>query len=583
MKTTFNPSLLGAVMMTLFMTSFRAAAADFETATEAVQRMGLGWNLGNTLEANSQKVTDVGDAAYWGQQDLSSETCWGQYVTQPELMKMMKDAGFGAIRVPVTWYNHMDIDGKVDPAWMARVHEVVDYVMDEGLYCIINVHHDTGADGSSFKSWLKADEANYQQNRARYEGLWRQIAEEFKGYGERLLFESYNEMLDKYSSWCYASYSSPNRYDATDATSAYNAINSYAQSFVNTVRATGGNNTQRNLIVNTYAAANGYGGWNAHLAEPLTKLTKPAGESSHIAFEVHAYPSIVNNGKDRPIADIKSEVDGMIQLLKETLGREGVPAIIGEWGTSNVDAAETDYVKRPALMKQFCQYFVEKCKANGIAAFYWMGLSDGAARLFPAFSQADLARWLLEAYHGSDYSAVLPERSDYGESCISSTVDFNQQWSEFNLTVGSFTVNDYTQLILELEEVPATGLLDVKIYGSSNKNIHITGSRSTIPFTASMGTITRVTLQCMQPSGSARVENIWLVKKTGEKVPSDPSVFWGCTMHDVSISWPTGVSAPLIPERSSLAPIYNLLGQPQYGHLKKGIYIKDGKKGIIAP
>lgn len=557
-------------------------AADFETATDAVKNMGLGWNLGNTLEANSQSVTDVMSTSYWGQQDLSSETCWGQFVTKPELMKMMKDAGFGAIRVPVTWYNHMDINGNVDPAWMARVHEVVDYVIGQGLYCIINVHHDTGADGSSYKSWLKADEAVYTQNKARYENLWRQIAEEFKDYGQRLLFESYNEMLDSYSSWCFASFATSGRYDASVATSAYNAINSYAQSFVTTVRGTGGNNTQRNLIINTYAASNGYGTWSSHLSEPLTRLNKPAGESNHIAFEVHAYPSIANsNNSDRPFADIKNEVDGMISLLKTELVTKGAPVIFGEWGTSNVDATETDYVKRPELMKRFCQYFVQQCKANGIATFYWMGISDGASRLFPVFSQAELAKWLLQAYHGSSYNPVLPERSDYGTCCISSTVDFNQQWSEFTLAHGNFTVNDYTQLILELEETPAAGLLDVKIYGSSSTNIKLTDATSAIAFTASMGTINRVTLQCMQRSGSARVKNIWLVKTSGEKVPSDPSVFWGCTMRDISISYPTAVHSTLNPQPSSFNPVYDLLGRQQNGRLKKGVYIKNGKKFII--
>ena len=130
----------------LIMVTCHVQAADFETATDAVKNMGVGWNLGNTLEAHSQTVTDVTQNDFWGQQDLTSETCWGQYVTKPELLKMMKDAGFGAIRVPVTWYNHMDKDGKVDAAWMARVHEVVDYVINQGMYCIINVHHDTGAD-----------------------------------------------------------------------------------------------------------------------------------------------------------------------------------------------------------------------------------------------------------------------------------------------------------------------------------------------------------------------------------------------------------------------------------------------------
>ena len=180
-------------------------AADFETASDAVKNMGVGWNLGNTLDANRQTITDITNAGYWGQQDLNSETCWGQYVTQPELLKMLKDAGFGAIRVPVTWYNHMDKDGKVDAAWMNRVKEVVGYVVENGLYCILNIHHDTGATGYddknnvTFYSWIKADESNYETNKAKFEGLWKQIAEEFKDYDEHLLFEGYNEMLDSYN------------------------------------------------------------------------------------------------------------------------------------------------------------------------------------------------------------------------------------------------------------------------------------------------------------------------------------------------------------------------------------------------
>ena len=80
--------------------------------------MGVGWNMGNTLEANDQSVShNPSDDAYWGQQGLESETCWGQAVTKPELIKMMKEAGFGAIRVPVTWYNHIDKDGKV---WLSE-------------------------------------------------------------------------------------------------------------------------------------------------------------------------------------------------------------------------------------------------------------------------------------------------------------------------------------------------------------------------------------------------------------------------------------------------------------------------------
>ena len=163
--------------------SFFIHAQSFETATEAVSNIGVGWNLGNTLDANNgSRMPNV----------VQSETYWGQPITKPELMSMMKNAGFGAIRVPVTWFPHMDTAGNVDAEWMKRVHEIVDYVLDAGLYCVLNVHHDTGADEGSYKSWLKADESIYNNVRERYEKLWQQIATEFKDYGERLLFESYN-------------------------------------------------------------------------------------------------------------------------------------------------------------------------------------------------------------------------------------------------------------------------------------------------------------------------------------------------------------------------------------------------------
>ena len=387
-----------------------------ETATDAVKNMGVGWNLGNTLDAHKNSGKDISVANYWGQQGVDSETYWGQPVTKPELFAMMKKAGFGAIRVPVTWYNHMDKDGKVDAAWMKRVHQVVDYVLDNGLYCIINVHHDTGADNDSHISWIKAGEDSYNLNKERFEGLWKQIAEEFKDYGKELIFESYNEMLDKYNSWCFATFAAPGQYNATDATSAYKGLNGYAQSFVNVVRASGGNNATRNLVINTYAAANGYGTWNSHLKDPLTKLQMPEGEAGkgHIIFEVHTYPNITTTSgttvTNRSLSSIKSEVDGMIKVLKDNLVSKGGPVIFGEWGTSNVDqgTGKTDYDVRRELMLQFAEYFVKQTKAAGMGTFFWMGMSDGPLRSAPAFNQPDLAECVTKAYHGSDFNGEYP-------------------------------------------------------------------------------------------------------------------------------------------------------------------------------
>ena len=556
----------------LIMTSLHVHATDIETATDAVRNMGVGWNLGNTLDANIQSVTDVALNGYWGQQDLKSETCWGQYVTKASLMQMLKNAGFGAIRVPVTWYNHIDSEGNVDAAWMARVHEVVDYVINTGMYCIINVHHDTGADGSNFKSWIKADEANYTANKDRYIKLWKQIAEEFKDYDQKLLFEGYNEMLDRINSWCFASFAASGQYNATIAASAYNAINSYAQSFVSTVRATGGNNAQRNLIITTYAASCGSGNWNSHLKDPLSNMKMPAGESNHIIFEVHDYPNIEN------LTSAKTELDEMIKSLNTNLVKKGAPVIIGEWGTSNVDKGTgmTDYDLRKADLFSFVDYFVKQCKANNIATFYWMGISSGISRLYPAFDQSDLALKILQAYHGISHNPILPIKEDYSDACMSVTVNYTSQWAEFNLFTGAVTASDYSGIELELESVPAVGELQYKVYPTEQTQ-DITTANSKLTFTADMNTITQVTLQWKKATnGSIRIKSVRLVKKDGTKESSDPSVFWGCNMSDVDVI--TGIPA-LTTNQVDNGLIYNLHGQRLLSP-SRGIYIQGHKKFI---
>ena len=148
----------------LLMLCIQAQAQSFESATDAVKNMGVGWNLGNTFDSYNQEA-EIG----WTWDSVADhEKKWGQPITTPELIKMMKEAGFGAIRVPVTWFQEMDADGKVNEAFMKRIHEVVDYVIDAGLYCIINVHHDTGANDYA---WVIADYDNYEKTKARYENL----------------------------------------------------------------------------------------------------------------------------------------------------------------------------------------------------------------------------------------------------------------------------------------------------------------------------------------------------------------------------------------------------------------------------
>ncbi len=557
------------VMVFAMLTPIIAFADDeisaFESANDAVKHMKVGWNLGNTLDAhNGQRVTDP----------KVSEIMWGQPVTTPELMQMMKEVGFGAIRVPVTWYPHMDGNNKVDAAWMKRVHEIVDYVISTGMYCILNVHHDTGADSDNTKSWLKADETVYNQQKVRYEYLWQQIAEEFKDYGERLLFESYNEMLDTYNSWCFASFAAPGQYNASVATSAYNAINSYAQSFVNTVRATGGNNAKRNLIVNTYGACNGAGTWNSHLQDPLKQMKLPTDiTEGHIIFQVHAYPNVVS------LSSAKDEVNQIFRDLNTYLVQKGAPVVIGEWGTSNGN----DYIERRSNVLSFAKYFVEQAKAYNYAPFFWMGLSDGTARSFPAFNQADLVLTILQAYYGSNYNPRLLTEDDF--EITSYLVNYNQQWSELNLSSNDISLSTYKAIRLELGETPNSGYYNIKVYGEKDgkeQSSAVSSQTTTLQFNRNtLGTKSRrVTLQYMKTGNSTlNIKKAYLIKNDGTEIESRLSPFWGCTMEPQSSKKPSGIVTTTTNTKKDGA-IYNLSGQ-RVTNPVRGIYIKDGKKYYV--
>ena len=480
----------------------------WEHAEDVIKNMGLGWNLGNTLDAcDYNQIHDGGDWMFW-------ETCWGQSVTTPELMHMLKQAGYGTIRVPVTWGIHMDANGVVYTSWMNRVKQVVEYVLDAGMYCILNVHHDTGADE---KAWLVASMKEYEAQKARYEGLWKQIAETFMEYDHHLLFESYNEMLDERRSWCFSTFNG--EYEEEVAADAYAAINSYAQSFVNVVRSTGGNNVGRNLIVNTYGACNGTGTWNKHLIDPLVMMELPEDVvENHLLFEVHTYPNIDNLNAAR------SEVADMILNLKKHLVAKGAPVIIGEWGNSS---------ERPSLDNKiaFITDFVEQVKAADMGLCYWMGITDGVARQVPAFSEPECAKAMLQAFHGTDFQPELPTMDAVN---FSYAVTYQQQWSEVHLCSENISLDEYKGVKVELDGAPENGSLSIKIYGETEGVEQYTSMTSDcleVTFDSSKlgNKVRRVTLQCsLDTEYCITIKRAVLIRKDGTEEIQCPTSFWGC-------------------------------------------------------
>lgn len=523
--------LLLIIQVLLFCFVVAQAQSEFEDASTAVRNMKVGWNLGGSLEAHKPGVNDA----------TQTETLRGQPVTQPELMEMMRLAGFNAVRVPITWYPHLSSDGTIDNAWMNRVQEIVDYVVNQGMYCVINVHHDTGHDasGATNKGWLRADMDNYTQNKDVFEAIWTQIANRFRDYNHLVLFEGYNELLDTYGSFNYAMFKASS-YDATAAQSAYDAVNSYARSFVETVRATGGNNAYRNLIVNTYAAADGRGNWNEHVVEPLSKLEKPE-QSNHIIFGVHSYPPIVEKDYDgnvianRTMAAIQANVNSMIENLDTYfIQRYNAPVIISEWGTSQVDATPNDYEARREHMLEFADYFVKAVKEKDIAPFFWMGLSEKAYRDYPAFNQADLAETILKAYYGDDYESTILVEDNYE---INTVVTFTKQYAEVTLAQSDGNLKDeYSSIEIEFAERPLGLQMSLRAYGEGGINNYVIKTVDSISATAQFSSISlnplkRLTL-ILRDSGTktVKIKHVYLVKPTGEKVEMTPKDRNSCTI-----------------------------------------------------
>lgn len=328
---------------------FQPGASDtadqgFQQATAALAQMGNGLNIGNTLDANGNWVTSGNPEDY--------ETCWGNPQIAPRLVDTYKEAGVRAVRLPVTWRQHIDDDGNVDARWMARVRQVVDYVVDAGMYCIVNVHHDCGGGDDA---WLRAyqDKGRFAVAEARFSKLWTNIANEFKDYGDKLLFEGYNEMLDGNLTWT-----------STNA-EGYAALNRLAQTFVSTVRATGGNNACRNLIVCTYGA-------DAHETSLAAFVLPTDNVGNHLIVEVHNYtpdefvaPWAEAKAWDEAYAE---QLDDSFALIDKYLVSKGIPTLIGEFGCNdNVPQGE---------QAKYAGHFAMRAAGLGVPCFHWFDLID---------------------------------------------------------------------------------------------------------------------------------------------------------------------------------------------------------------
>ena len=311
------------------------------TTQEIVKDMGMGINLGNTFEATGGSGSTV----------QSFETMWGSPVVTQPLIQGYADAGFGVMRLPVAWSNLMAEDYTISPELLARVDEVTGWAVDSGLYVIMNIHWDGG--------WWEKFPTEKEECMKKYTRVWEQLTEYYGKYGDKLIFESLNEEGGWDSIW--------NRYSGTsgeDKEKSYALLNEINQKFVDIVRASGGNNEKRHLLIA------GYGTDIDLTCDELFKM--PEDPAGRCAVSVHYYtPSTLcilekdaSWGKARKVwgheKDV-AEMEGYMDKLKTRFVDNGVPVIVGEYGCVAVKNKENDVVRRFNLCAAQMMYTRDMC------------------------------------------------------------------------------------------------------------------------------------------------------------------------------------------------------------------------------
>ncbi|MCM1579265.1 MAG: glycoside hydrolase family 5 protein, partial [Ruminococcus sp.] len=273
------------------------------------------------------------------------ETAWGQPVTTKRLIDSVKAQGFNVLRLPVTWEGKFGEapDYTINEDWLARVKEVVDYAFANDMFVILNAHHE---------EWNNPDKDNEAAADEILRALWAQIAEYFKDYNEKLIFEGMNEPRLK---------GTPMEWTGGNA-EAREVINHWNASFVETVRTAGGNNPKRHLMIPTYAASTS--------GQVLNDTVIP--DDDKVILSVHAYlpynfalaepDSAVNEWSSGNAADTR-DIDNVFADLKDRYIDKGQAVIMGEFGSRNRmnTAARTDCAR----------YYITKATEAGVPCIWW--------------------------------------------------------------------------------------------------------------------------------------------------------------------------------------------------------------------
>lgn len=322
----------------------------------------VGWNLGNEFECSAPGQD--GESMQIGNPDgsIHAETAWGNPVVTKKMIQAVKKAGFNAVRIPIRWQCHITNAQamSIDKAWIARIKEVVGWCLDNDLKVIINVHHE---------KWLEG-RPTYQyknENCQKLALLWMNIASEFANYDSRLAFAGTNEVHVR-DNW------------SKPTAENLEVQNAYNQTFVDVVRATGGNNIRRHLIVQTYVCNPLYGINNGDFIVPKDVAQNG---NNYMSVEFHYYQPWEYAGGikyyfwgtaykqygDIPDSNEQTLTD-FFNKVAETWSRQGLGIVIGEWGVSDHYTAKNMELIHEN-MTYYCRFMVTEARKRGFSTFIW--------------------------------------------------------------------------------------------------------------------------------------------------------------------------------------------------------------------
>lgn len=324
------------------------------TAQEVAKNMGIGLNLGNTMEAyqatDCEKITFEWIPVVGNNTPKDYETCWGAVETTQAVIDGIKAEGFDTVRIPVFWGNMMKNDGSytINADYIARVREIVDYCQNADLYTVVNIHH--------FDEFIIRRNST-EDCKEIFTVLWTQIAEYFQDYPYTLVFEGYNEYLGG------------NQFDENGKLvelpkkDAYEMTNVLNQAFVDAVRATGGKNAERVLIVSGY--------WTNIDNTTSARFVMPTDTvSDRLMVSVHYVDNMMYWINKIGGQDWINYTDGQIDLLNKAFTEKNIPVFMGEtsagYPASNFDgkAIHKDSV-------ECVEIILNKLLDNGFVPVIW--------------------------------------------------------------------------------------------------------------------------------------------------------------------------------------------------------------------